>query len=83
MIRTLGMSLAVVAFLAGPALAGQCPTLIAQINAATSNRLDAAAYSARTLAKDAEDLHKAGKHPESEAKADEAAKAAGITLKKK
>lgn len=50
---------------AGPALAGQCPKLIAEIQKETSNRLDAAAYDARMKAADADKLHKEGKHADS------------------
>jgi hypothetical protein len=81
--RHLLMALAMVAFVAGPALAGQCPALIKQINDKTGNRMDTGKWQARTLAAEADALHKAGKHAESEAKADAAAKAAGITLQKK
>lgn len=68
---------------AGPALAFQCPTLIKQINDAAGNRFDAGAASAKALAAQADALHKAGKHAESIAKADEAAKAMGLKLMKK
>lgn len=68
---------------AGPALANQCPLLIKQINDAAGNRLDNPGYRARTLAAEADALHKAGKHAESVAKAEEAAKAIGLTLQKK
>lgn len=73
-----------------PAVAGQCPTLIAQIMAAAGNRFDASAASARALAAQAQMLHdeavkmkEAKKHAESVAKAQEAAKAIGLTLKMK
>ena len=76
--------------IAGPALAGQCPALIAQINAAAGNRFDASAASAKALAAQAQALHddavkmkQAAKHAESIAKAQEAAKAIGLTLKMK
>jgi len=54
-----------VAFAAGPALAFQCPKLIAEINNAAGNRLDAAGYDAREKAAEADKLHKEGKHAES------------------
>jgi hypothetical protein len=76
-------ALVLVALAAGPALASQCPTLQAQIDRAIGNRFDAGAATARSLAAQANSLHVAGKHAESEAKYDEAAKAAGITLQKK
>ena len=81
--RHLLMALAVVGFLAGPALAFQCPALLQQVQDRTGNRMDAGKYRARALAAEADKLHKDGKHAESVAKAEEAAKAAGLTLVKK
>lgn len=77
------MALAVIALSAGPVLATQCPALLKQISDRTSNRLDNGANRAKELAREADALHKAGKHAESVAKAEEAAAAAGITLTKK
>jgi len=74
-------ALVLVASVAGPALANECPTLKAQIDAALGTRYDPAATNAKQLAAEAWALHQAGKHSESVAKFDEAAKAAGITLK--
>ena len=76
-------ALVLVAWAAAPALAGQCPALQAQIDKAVGNRFDAGAANAKSLAAQANTLHTTGKHAESEAKYDEAAKAAGITLQKK
>ena len=59
------------------------PSLLKQISDRTSNRLDNGANRAKELAREADALHKAGKHAESVAKAEEAAAAAGITLTKK
>ena len=75
--------LALVASAAGPAMASQCPALQEQIDKALGQRYDAGAANAKVLAKDAMALHQAGKHDESVAKYDEAAKAAGVTLQKK
>jgi hypothetical protein len=75
--------LALIAATASPALANECPTLQAQIDAAIGTRYDPSAASARQLASEAWALHQAGKHAESVAKYDEAAKAAGITLQHK
>jgi hypothetical protein len=77
------MVLALVASAAGPALATECPALQAQIDKAVGTRYDASAGNAKDLAQQAWALHQAGKHAESVAKYDEAAKAAGITLTKK
>ena len=63
---------------AGTSSAFQCPTLIKQVGDAASNRFDDASNKARQLAAEAEELHKAGKHAESVAKAQEAKKLLGI-----
>jgi len=76
-------ALVLVASAAAPALANQCPMLQAQIDKAIGTRFDPGAANARSLAAQANALHASGKHAESEAKYDEAAKAAGITLEKK
>jgi len=76
-------ALVLVASAAAPALANQCPLLQAQIDKAVGTRYDASAGNAKSLAAEAWALHQSGKHAESEAKYDEAAKAAGITLEKK
>jgi len=77
------MALAIVALAAGPALANQCPLLIKQIQDATAGKTDDASKKALALAAEAKTLHDAGKHAESVAKADEAAQAINLTLKKK
>ena len=64
--------LAFIAVFATQAAAFQCPKLIGQINAEVGNRVDAASNDAKALAAEADALHKAGKHAESEAKAKEA-----------
>jgi hypothetical protein len=81
--KMLMMALAIVAFAAAPALANQCPLLIKQIQDATAGKTDEASQKAIALAKEAQALHAAGKHAESVAKADEAAKAINLMLKKK
>jgi hypothetical protein len=50
---------------AGPALAFQCPKLIAEINSETGNRIDAASNGAKDKAEEAQKLHAEGKHAES------------------
>jgi hypothetical protein len=77
------MALALVLATAGAALANQCPLLIKQIEDATAGKTDDASKKAQALAKEAKALHDSGKHAESIAKADEAAAAIGLTLKKK
>jgi hypothetical protein len=61
------ITLAVIAvsFLASPALAFQCPSLVKQINASVGNRFDATASEARRAAAQAATLHAEGKHAES------------------
>lgn len=83
MIKQGVLSLAIVTLMASPALASECPALVKQVKDGVGNRFDNAKYQALALAAEAEKLHADGKHVESVAKADEAAKAAGITLKKK
>jgi hypothetical protein len=81
--KMLMMALALVALAAAPVLANQCPLLIKQIQDATAGKTDEASKKAIALAKEAQALHQAGKHAASIAKADEAAKVIGLTLKKK
>ena len=81
--RTFVMALAVVGLLAGPAFANQCPLLIKQVRDACAGKTDDACKKALALADDAEKLHKEGKHAESVAKAQEAAKPINLTLKMK
>ena len=83
MIKHYAIALALVASAAGPAFAGECPALQAQLDKALGQRYDSGAGNAKILAKDAMSLHTAGKHEESVKKYDEAAKAAGVTLQKK
>jgi hypothetical protein len=77
------VALVLLASATGTALANECPTLQAQIDAAVGTRYDPSAASAKQLASQAWALHQAGKHAESVAMYDEAAKAAGIVLKHK
>jgi hypothetical protein len=63
---------------AAPALAFQCPKLIAEINGATGNRFDNAGYEARVKAAQAQKLHAEGNHAESEKVAKEALALLGI-----
>jgi hypothetical protein len=77
------IALTLVLATAGAALANQCPLLIKQIEDATAGKTDDKSKKAQALAKEAKTLHDSGKHAESVAKADEAAAAIGLTLKKK
>jgi hypothetical protein len=81
--KTFIMALAMVGLLAGPALANQCPLLVKQIMDATAGKTDDASKKAVSLANEAKALHDAGKHADAVKKADEAAAAIKLTLKKK
>ena len=77
------IALVLVLATAGAAFANQCPLLLKQIADATAGKTDDASKKANALAAEAKALHDSGKHAESVAKADEAAKAINLTLKKK
>jgi hypothetical protein len=77
------MALAIVVIAAAPALANQCPLLVKQVQDATAGKTDEASKKALALANEAKALHDSGKHAESVAKAEEAAKAIKLNLKKK
>jgi hypothetical protein len=81
--KKLAIALAAFGLMAGPAFANQCPLLIKQINDACAGKTDDACKKALEEAKDAKALHDAGKHAESVAKAQEAAKGINLTLKMK
>jgi hypothetical protein len=78
--KKLLMLVALFGFAVSPVMANECPTLQAQIDAEANRRFDNGAYQAKMLATEAGALHAHGKHAESVAKYDEAAKAAGMTL---
>ena len=61
-----------------PAFAFQCPKLVKQIQDATANRFDPTAASAKQKAAEANALHAAGKHAESEQMAKEALASLGV-----
>jgi hypothetical protein len=78
--KTILLTIAALGFAVSPALAHECPLLHGQVMAAADYRLDDAAYKAKMMAAEGDTLHKAGKHDESVARYDEAAKAMGISL---
>ena len=80
---SIAIATALVGIAGGPALAGECPLLQAQMERQVNNRLDGAAYTARESMKQASALHTSGKHAESVTKYDEAAKAVGVKLEHK
>jgi hypothetical protein len=61
-----------------PALAGQCPKLIKQIQDATAQRFDATAANAKAAAAQSQALHNAGNHAESEKVAKDALGKLGV-----
>ena len=67
-----------------PAAATQCPLLMKQVTdaMATMNAQDAKVKTARELIEQARKLHAEGRHADSIARVDEAAKLLGVTLKK-
>src|SRR5688572_29250073 len=83
MLKTFLIAVAVLVLATGQALAFQCPLLIKQIQDATAGKTDANSAKANELAAEAKKLHDAGKHAESVAKAEDAAKAINLALKKK
>jgi hypothetical protein len=82
-LRSIAIASALVGACGGPALAGECPMLQAQMERQVNNRMDGAAYNARELMKEASALHSSGKHADSVAKYEEAAKAVGVKLDRK
>jgi len=64
--------------LSSPAFAFQCPKLVKQLSDETARRFDAAAANAKVKSKEAEALHAAGKHAESEKLAKETLASLGI-----
>jgi hypothetical protein len=81
--KALAIVVAMAVLTAAPAWAFQCPLLIKQIQDATAGKTDDGSKKAMALANEAKALHDQGKHTESVAKAEEAAKAINLTLKKK
>ena len=85
MLKALVIAIAALTLLAGPAMAGQCPLLIKQLNEAAGKMKadDAMVKKAKPLIAEAQKLHDGGKHADSIKKCDEAAKLLGVKLEKK
>ncbi len=83
--KALVIAVVALALLASPAMANQCPLLIKQLNDAVAKMKadDPKVKQGKELIAEAQKLHDGGKHADSVAKADEAAKVLGVTLKKK
>jgi hypothetical protein len=78
------VAVVVLGLLVTSAAAFQCPLLIKQLTDAMApmNAQDAKVKTARDLVEQARKLHAEGRHADSIAKVDEAAKLLGVTLKK-
>ena len=83
--KALVIAVTLLAFLAGPAIAFQCPTLIKQLNDAVDQMKadDPKVVKAKPLIAQAKKLHEEGKHADSVKTAEEAAEALGIKLQMK
>jgi hypothetical protein len=64
--QVFALVVALVFVLAGPALAFQCPKLAAEINTKVAQRYDPTASDAKVQVEKAMQLHKDGKHADSE-----------------
>jgi hypothetical protein len=81
--KTLLIAGILIAGLAGPASAYQCPLLIKQLNDAVApmNAADPKVKQGKELIAEAKRLHEAGKHAEAIATAEKAARTLGVQLK--
>ena len=83
MLRILAMTALVLVVFTGPASAFQCPLLIKQLTdaVATMNAADPKVKEGQRLIAEAKTLHETGKHADSIATAEKAAKVLGVPLK--
>ena len=83
--KALVIAVALLAFLAGPAIAGQCPLLVKQLNEAVAKMKadDPKVVKAKPMIAEAQKLHEAGKHADAIKSAEEAAKVLGVKLQMK
>jgi hypothetical protein len=83
MLKILTMTVLLAVAFAGPAAAFQCPLLIKQLMdaAATMNATDPKVKEGQRLIAEAKMLHETGKHADSIATAEKAAKVLGVQLK--
>jgi len=83
--KALVIAVALLAFLAGSAMANQCPLLIKQLNEAVAKMKadDMKVKQGKELIAEAQKLHDGGKHADSVKKAEEAAKVLGVKLQMK
>ncbi len=80
--KALVIAVALLAFLVGPALAGQCPLLVKQLNEAVAKMKadDPKVTKAKGGIAEVTKLHEAGKHADAIKKAEEVAKDLGVKL---
>lgn len=83
MLKVLAVTVVLIIILANTSLAFQCPLLIKQLTdaAATMNAREPKVKEGQALVAEAKKLHEAGKHAESIATAEKAAKVLGLQLK--
>ena len=83
MLKALVVTVLMVGVFAGPAAAFQCPLLIKQLTDAVGamNAADPKVKEGQRLIAEAKALHEAGKHADSIATAEKAAKVLGVPLK--
>ena len=83
--KALVIAVALLAFLAGPAMANQCPLLIKQLNEAVAKMKadDPKVVQAKEKIAEAQKLHDGGKHADSVKTAEEGAKILGVKLQMK
>ena len=83
--RALVIAVALLAFLAGPALAGTCPLLVKQLNEAVAKMKadDPNVAKAKPLIAQVQKLHEEGKHADAIKTAEDAAKILGVKLQMK
>jgi hypothetical protein len=83
--KVLVIVIAALVLMASPALAGQCPLLIKQLNEAVGKMKadDAMVKKAKPLIAEAQKLHDGAKHADAVKQCDEAAKVLGVKLEKK
>ncbi len=83
--KVLVIAVALLAFLAGPAIASQCPLLVKQLNEAVAKMKadDPNVAKAKPLIAQTQKLHEEGKHADAVKTAEEAAKVLGVKLQMK
>ena len=83
--KALVIAIAALSLVASPAMAGQCPLLIKQLNESVGKMKadDPKVAKAKGIIAEAQKLHDAGKHADTIKQAEEAAKVLGVKLQMK